>query len=64
MPKMKRHTGTGKRVRVTGSGKLVRQKAGKRHKLEKKPSKVTRRMTGLADVSRADRKRIKRLLGN
>jgi large subunit ribosomal protein L35 len=63
MPKMKSHTGTGKRVRVTGSGKLVRQKAGKRHKLEKKPSKVTRRMTGLAEVAPADRKRIRRLLG-
>ena len=64
MPKMKSHTGTGKRVRVTGSGKLVRQKAGKRHKLEKKPSKVTRRMTGLAEVAPADRKRIRRLLSS
>jgi large subunit ribosomal protein L35 len=63
MPKMKSHTGTGKRVRVTGSGKLVRQKAGKRHKLEKKASKVTRRMTGLAEVAPADRKRVRRLLG-
>ena len=36
MPKMKSHTGTGKRVRLTGSGKLVRQKSGKRHHLEKK----------------------------
>jgi large subunit ribosomal protein L35 len=64
MPKMKRHTGTGKRVRVTGSGKLVRQKSGKRHNLEKKPSKVTRRMSGITEVSRADRKRVKRLLGS
>jgi large subunit ribosomal protein L35 len=63
MPKMKSHTGTGKRVRITGSGKLVRQKSGKRHNLEKKASKVTRRMTGLTDVSPADRKRIRRLLG-
>jgi len=64
MPKMKSHTGTGKRVRVTGSGKLVRQKAGKRHKLEKKPSRVTRRMSGLAEVAPADRKRIRRLLSS
>jgi large subunit ribosomal protein L35 len=63
MPKMKSHTGTGKRVRITGSGKLVRQKAGKRHKLEKKPSKVTRRMSGITEVSGADRKRVRRLLG-
>ena len=37
MPKMKSHSGTSKRVKVTGSGKIVRQQAGKRHKLEKKP---------------------------
>ena len=63
MPKMKSHSGTGKRVRVTGSGKLVRQKSGKRHNLERKASKVTRRMSGLTEVSAADRKRVRRLLG-
>jgi large subunit ribosomal protein L35 len=63
MPKMKSHTGTGKRVRTTGSGKLVRQKSGKRHHLEHKASKVTRRLTGRTEVAPADRKRIRRLLG-
>jgi large subunit ribosomal protein L35 len=63
MPKMKSHSGTGKRVKVTGSGKLVRQKAGKRHKLEKKPSTMTRRMTGITEVSKADAKNVKKLLG-
>ena len=63
MPKMKSHSGTRKRVKTTGSGKLVRQKAGKRHHLEKKPSKVTRRMTGVTEISAADRKNVKRLLG-
>ncbi|NUT45794.1 MAG: 50S ribosomal protein L35, partial [Saccharothrix sp.] len=38
MPKNKSHSGTSKRVKVTGSGKLVREKAGKRHLLEKKSS--------------------------
>ena len=46
MPKNKTHSGASKRFRVTGSGKILREKAGKRHNLEKKPSKVTRRMTG------------------
>ena len=46
MPKNKTHSGASKRFKVTGSGKLQREKAGKRHNLEKKPSKVTRRMTG------------------
>jgi large subunit ribosomal protein L35 len=63
MPKMKSHSGTGKRVKVTGSGKIVRQKAGKRHKLEKKSSRVTRRMTGTTEVSQADAKRVRKLLG-
>ena len=63
MPKMKSHTGTGKRVKLTGSGKLVRQKAGKRHNLEKKPSKMTRRMSGVAEFDKTDVKRLRRLLG-
>jgi large subunit ribosomal protein L35 len=63
MPKMKSHTGMGKRVRVTGSGKIVREHAGKRHLLEGKSSHVTRRMTGVVEVDKVDRKRIKKLLG-
>jgi large subunit ribosomal protein L35 len=63
MPKMKPHSGTAKRVRDTGSGKIVRQQAGKRHKLEKKPSTMTRRMSGTVQLSPTDTKRVKRLLG-
>jgi large subunit ribosomal protein L35 len=63
MPKMKSHSGTKKRVKVTGSGKIVRQKAGKRHNLERKPSTMTRRMTGTVEVSAADKPKVKKLLG-
>jgi large subunit ribosomal protein L35 len=63
MPKMKSHTGMGKRVRVTGSGKILAQQAGLRHKLEKKSSHVTRRLTGLVEVAKVDKPRIKKLLG-
>ncbi|MBA2445963.1 MAG: 50S ribosomal protein L35 [Nocardioidaceae bacterium] len=63
MPKMKSHSGTSKRVKITGSGKIVRQKAGKRHNLEKKSSTVTRRMSGVVEVSPADTKKVKKLLG-
>ena len=63
MPKFKPHTGTGKRVKVTGKGKLVTEQAGKRHLLEGKASKVTRRMTGTVVVAKADTKRVKKLLG-
>ncbi|MGI8434007.1 MAG: 50S ribosomal protein L35 [Nocardioidaceae bacterium] len=63
MPKMKTHSGTSKRVKLTGSGKIVRQKTGKRHNLEKKPSTMTRRMSGTTEVSPADAKKVKKLLG-
>jgi large subunit ribosomal protein L35 len=60
---MKSHTGMGKRVKVTGKGKLLTEQAGKRHLLEGKSSKVTRRMTGTVEVAKADRKRVKKMLG-
>ena len=63
MPKMKPHTGMGKRVKVTGTGKIVAQQAGLRHRLEGKSSRETRRLTGTVEVTRADRKRIRKLLG-
>ena len=63
MPKNKTHSGASKRFKVTGSGKLQREKSGKRHNLEKKASKVTRRMTGTTDVAKSDVPRVKKLLG-
>ncbi|MEY3374306.1 MAG: hypothetical protein RIT18_937 [Actinomycetota bacterium] len=38
MPKMKTHSGAKKTFRVTGSGKIVHERAGKRHLLERKSS--------------------------
>ena len=63
MPKMKTHKGTAKRFRKTGTGKLVRQQATRRHIMEKKPTKRTRRLDGRTDVAQADVPRVKRLLG-
>jgi len=63
MPKQKTHSGAKKRIKVTGSGKLLREKAGKRHLLERKSSKLTRRLTGTTEVSKADTKKMKKLLG-
>ena len=63
MPKSKTHKGTAKRFKVTGSGKIVRQKANRRHLLEHKSSRVTRRLDGVAEVAPADVRRIKKLLG-
>jgi large subunit ribosomal protein L35 len=63
MPKMKTHKGSAKRFRITGTGKIRRQKAGLRHNFEGKPSKVTRRLSGTTEVAAADVSRISRLLG-
>jgi large subunit ribosomal protein L35 len=63
MPKQKTHSGAKKRFKVTGSGKILREKAGKRHLLERKASKLTRRLTGTTEVSKADTRTAKKLLG-
>ena len=62
MPKTKSHSGASKRFRRTGTGKIVREKAGRRHMLEHKPTKRTRRLDGRTTVSANDTKRIKKLL--
>ncbi|MEO6879365.1 MAG: 50S ribosomal protein L35 [Mycobacteriaceae bacterium] len=63
MPKMKTHKGTAKRIKVTGSGKLLREQANRRHLLEHKSSRRTRRLEGTTSVDSRDAGRIKRLLG-
>jgi large subunit ribosomal protein L35 len=63
MPKNKTHSGMSKRVRLTGSGKLLRQRVGRRHYLEHKPSTLTRRLAGTTEVHANDNKRVRRMLG-
>ena len=63
MPKNKTHKGTAKRVKVTGSGKLLRQQTGLRHRLEVKSSKETRDLSGYVVVNKADTRRVKKMLG-
>jgi large subunit ribosomal protein L35 len=63
MPKMKSHSGMGKRVKVTGKGKLRRQQTNLRHNLEKKPTTRTRRLSGVVEIAKADVRRVKKLLG-
>lgn len=63
MPKMKTHSGTKKRIRVTGKGKLMREQANKRHLLEHKSSRRTRRLSSDQPVAPSDVKKMSRLLG-
>jgi large subunit ribosomal protein L35 len=62
MPKAKTHSGASKRFRKTGTGKIVRQKAGKRHLLEHKSSKRTRRLDGRTTVAANDTARVTKML--
>jgi large subunit ribosomal protein L35 len=63
MPKQKTHKGTAKRVKVTGTGKLVREQANNQHKFEYKSSTRKRRLDQDQVISPADTKRLKKLLG-
>ncbi len=63
MPKNKTHSGMKKRIKVTGSGKLLAERAGRRHLLERKPSTLTRRLAGTTEVAKPDVPRVKKLLG-
>ena len=64
MPKQKTHSGAKKRFKVTGSGKIMHERAGKRHLLERKSSALTRRLTGTAELAPQDAKKVKKLLSS
>ena len=63
MPKNKTHKGAAKRIRVTGSGKLVAEHQNNQHKFEAKSGSRKRRISGTGVLSKADTGRMKKLLG-
>ncbi len=63
MPKTKTHSGTKKRFRLTGTGKVRARHSFSTHILEKKSAKRKRRHRQPAFVSVHDTDRVKRLLG-
>ena len=63
MPKMKTHRGMAKRVRKTGTGKLMRAKAFKSHIMTKKSQKRKRNFRHETEVAKADTKVVERQLG-
>jgi large subunit ribosomal protein L35 len=63
MPKNKTHSGAKKRFKLTGSGKVMHEQANRQHLFENKSSKRTRRLALDAQMSPADVKNVKRLLG-
>ena len=64
MPKMKTHSGAKKRFRKTAKGKLLARHAFSSHILEKKSPKKKRHLDDPVVVAKADRKRVRKLLGS
>ena len=63
MTKLKTHKGTAKRVKITGSGKIVRERAFGNHILAKKSKARKRNMKTDAVVNGKIKKNIKTALG-
>ena len=63
MPKVKTSSGAKKRLRVTGTGKVMRRRAFKSHLLEHKSPKRLRKKRRDTGVAAADNREALRLLG-
>jgi large subunit ribosomal protein L35 len=60
MPKMKTHKGARKRFTITGTGKLARKQAGKKHLNSSKTGKRKRHLRApVVDARRLSRKYVK-----
>jgi large subunit ribosomal protein L35 len=60
--KQKTKKSAAKRFKVTGTGKIMRRHSHARHILTKKSRKRVRKLVDTALVSKADSKRVKRML--
>ena len=63
MPKMKTHSGAKKRVKVTGSGKLMRRQSGRGHYRLAKGKSTFRRRSSEVELAPGDAKVLKKQLG-
>ena len=63
MPKMKTNRAAAKRFKITGSGKVMRERAFRKHKLEHKSSVRTRRLDHEAVLAKGDAANVRKMLG-
>ncbi len=63
MPKLKTHSGTKDRVRVTKNGKVLRRHSMSNHFLQKKSASRKRKLAGLEQVHGKPKKNLKSMLG-
>ena len=64
MPKMKTHSGTKKRFKITGNGNVKRWRPGTSHLAPGKTQKQTRHLRKEAAVSTSDLRRIRQQVAN
>ena len=62
MPKLKTHRGAAKRFKKTGTGKIMRASAFKRHILTSKTTKSKRQMRGTRVVDDSDKRKLELML--
>ena len=64
MPKMKSHSGTKKRFKISGTGKVMRGRPGTSHLAPGKTQKRIRHLRKEGTVSASDLKRISQQIAN
>jgi large subunit ribosomal protein L35 len=62
MPKLKTHKGAASRLKITGTGKIMRTKGPKTHFRTRKSKRVKGLLDEMVELSPVDRRRIKRLI--
>ncbi|MEM9837701.1 MAG: 50S ribosomal protein L35 [Pseudomonadota bacterium] len=62
MPKMKTKSGTKKRFKVTGTGKIMAAQTGKRHGMIKRSNKQIRQKRGMDVLSKPDQVIVKKYM--
>ena len=63
MPKLKTHSGTKDRIKLTKTGKIMRRHSTGSHFLEKKSAARKRKLAGVEIMDGKSKKNIKRKLG-
>lgn len=62
MPKIKTHKATAKRIKVTGTGKILRSRGFQNHKKSAKNKRSLRTMDDMFEVTPGMKRRIRRLV--
>lgn len=62
MPKIRTHKATAKRIKVTGTGKILHSRGFQNHKKSAKSKRSLRKMDDMMPVSPGEARRIRRLV--